>query len=203
MFKVFMGCLAAILLVVVGGGIVGYNLYVKPAVSFVGDATRFVIEFESYNEGIRSAQAYVPPAGTELQADQLQRFMAAQGDMKAALAGQLEQLNLKYQELERNLAGREPNLREMFGAYQDVADLLLISKRNQIEALNRHDFSLQEYAWVRQQAYQALGQQVNVASLEQSSANRPAQYASDQALALVEPHREQLAEMYVLAWFGL
>jgi hypothetical protein len=64
MFKVFMGCMVAILLVVVGGGIVGYNLYVKPAVSFVGDATRFVIEFESHNEGIRSAQAYVPPAGT-------------------------------------------------------------------------------------------------------------------------------------------
>jgi hypothetical protein len=203
MFKVLMACMVAILLVVVGGGIVGYNLYVKPAVSFVGDATRFVIEFESYNEGIRSAQAYVPPAGTELQPDQLQRFMAAQGDMKAALAGRLEQLNLKYQELERNMAGREPNLREMFGAYQDVADLLLMSKRNQIEALNRHDFSLQEYAWVRQQTYQALGQQVNVASLEQRGATRPAHYASDQALALVEPHREQLAEMYVLAWFGL
>jgi hypothetical protein len=78
-----------------------------------------------------------------------------------------------------------------------------MSKRNQVEALNRHDFSLQEYAWVRQQAYQALGQQVNVASLEQIGATRPAQYASDQALALVEPHREQLAEMYVLAWFGL
>jgi hypothetical protein len=202
-FKVLMGCMVAILLVVVGGGIVGYNLYVKPAVSFVGDATRFVIEFESYNEGIRRAQAYVPPAGTELQPDQLQRFMAAQGDMKAALAGRLGQLNLKYQELERNLAGREPNLREMFGAYQDIADLLLMSKRNQIEALNRHDFSLQEYAWVRQQAYQALGQQVNVASLEQSGATGPAHFASDQALALVEPHREQLAEMYVLAWFGL
>lgn len=203
MFKVFMGCLVAILLVVIGGGIVGYNLYVKPAMSFVGDATRFVIEFESYNEGIRSAQAYVPPAGTELQVDQLQRFMGAQGDMKAALAGRLEQLNLKYQELERSMAGREPNLREMFGAYQDVADLLLMSKRSQIDALNRHAFSLQEYAWVRQQAYQALGQQVNVASLEQSGATRSAHLASDHALALVEPHREQLAEMYVLAWFGL
>jgi hypothetical protein len=46
----------------------------------------------------------------------------------------------------------------LLSAYRDLAATWLDAKRNQVEALNNANLSLEEYRWIRDQAYRALGQ---------------------------------------------
>lgn len=43
-------------------------------------------------------------------------------------------------------------------AYRDLSAAWLDAKRTQVEALNTAGLSLEEYRWIRDQAYRALGQ---------------------------------------------
>jgi hypothetical protein len=104
-------------------------------------------------------------------------------------------------ELEQD--GRDVNIVEMVTAYRDLGGLLLEAKRNQVQALNRHQFSLQEWAWVRNRAYQALGEEVAVASFGDQAPAQVTRQVSDEEVELVSAHREDLMEGYALAWFGL
>jgi hypothetical protein len=45
----------------------------------------------------------------------------------------------------------------LMAAYRDLAAAWLDAKRSQVEALNDVGLSLEEYRWIRDQAYQAIG----------------------------------------------
>src|SRR5699024_1699962 len=98
---------------------------------------------------------------------------------------------------------REAGIGDMFGAYQDLGELLIEAKRAQVDALNRYNFSLQEYLYVRNQAYRALGQAVAVASSGDQAPQVRSQQVPDEVVDMVSPHREELMEGYAFAWFGI
>ncbi|MGI9175298.1 MAG: hypothetical protein ACR2GR_08270 [Rhodothermales bacterium] len=92
------------------------------------------------------------------------------------------------------------------------------AKRIQVEALNRQDFSLEEYAWVRREAYRAAGlpvlnvglmeaveaaQNGNTEALTQQTLSGDSLSAPEPNRRLVQAHQEQLERMAGLAFFGL
>jgi hypothetical protein len=108
----------------------------------------------------------------------------------------------------------------LIGFWRDLGGVATEAKRRQVEALNEQGFSLAEYQWVREQAYLALGMEsLAVGFGELVTAARDGgisgmedlarrQEQADQAVppenrALVEPHREELAEWAPLALLGL
>jgi hypothetical protein len=103
-------------------------------------------------------------------------------------------------------------------AYRDMVTAWLEAKRSQVEGLNEVGFSLEEYRWVREQAYQALGMAYVDFDLGKLAENvtsgagvdpqgrllgaiEPTGPASNRAL--VERFKKQLEEAISLASFGL
>lgn len=203
--KILVGCLVVLLVVAVGGGLAGYFLVIKPAYEFATDVGSFATEYQELNQRVERTGSYQPPADGQLTPEQFQRFLVAQREMREGMQQRLEELDEKWQEMRADLErrDRDPNVVEMVTAYRDLGDLLLEAKRNQVTALNRYQFSLQEYAWVRNQVYTAMGEEVAVAAFGEQGHPQRQRRVSDEVLEMVAEHREELMEGYALAWFGL
>ncbi len=205
MQKFLIGCLIVVAVLVIGGGTAGYFLVIKPGWELVKDAGSFAAEFQQINSQIERSEHFAPPADGDLDQAQFQRFLVAQRDMRAGMEGELEELENKWREIQQEIEdkGRSANIVEIVTAYRDLGGLLLEAKRHQVAALNRYQFSLEEYLWVRNQTFRALGQQVAVTAIGNQGNAELNRQVSDQVVAMVAPHRDELMESYVMAWFGM
>jgi hypothetical protein len=203
--KILVGCLVVLLVVVVGGGSAGYFFVIKPAWDFATDVGQFASEFEELNKSIERTDRYTPPDDGQITPEQFQRFLVAQREMRSGMEDRLKELDEKWKEMSDEIRVRddEPRISEIITAYRDLGDLILEAKRQQVQALNRYQFSLQEYGWVRQQVYQALGEEVAVVAFASEGTVPRQRRVSDEVIEMVSPHREELMEGYALAWFGL
>ncbi|MDX1626681.1 MAG: hypothetical protein R3323_09210 [Wenzhouxiangellaceae bacterium] len=209
MKKFAIGCFAVAVLLAVGGiGIVWYKYGddISQGVSAVQGFAKIGTEFQELDESIENTNTFTPPADRVLDEQRFDRFLAAHRQMRQALEGRLTALQEKYEALENEMdaSGGEAGLGEVAGAYADMANLLLDAKRAQVEALNAHDFSLEEYNWTREQVYRAIGESVAVAAVAQNPATVSQMNRSvpPETVELVEPYRDELMEGYVLAWWG-
>jgi len=204
------GCAAVLVILTVGGvGVVWFKFGddISAGIDAVQGVAKLAPQFEELNDSIENRASYAPPADGELSEDAFQRFLAAQRQMRTELEGRLEELQSKYEALEQEIdeRGGQAGISDMMGAYGDLADLLVDAKRAQVEAINDHDFSLQEYNWVRDQVYRAIGESVAVAAIAANpTASTEFQASVPEATReMVEPHREELMKAHVLAWWGL
>ncbi|MEX0916456.1 MAG: hypothetical protein WDZ60_11205, partial [Wenzhouxiangellaceae bacterium] len=199
------GCAGVLLvLTVVGGGIAWFKV-IKPGMEFAGGIAELGKEYSELNESIDNRSGFNPPSDGELSEDRFQRYLAAQRQMRTELEGRLEELQAKYESLEKEIdeRGGQAGIGDMMGAYSDLTDLLIDAKGAQVEAINTQEFSLQEYNWVRDQVYRALGESVAVAAI---AANPDASGEFEASVPeatreMIAPHREELMEMHVLAWW--
>lgn len=207
MKKFAIGCFGVLLVLAVAGGGIAWFKVIKPGMEFAGGIAELGKEYSELNESIDNRSAYTPPAEGELDEEDFQRFLAAQRQMRTELEGRLEELQSKYESLEKEIdeRGGQAGIGDMMGAYSDLTDLLIEAKRAQVEAINTQEFSLQEYNWVRQQVYRAIGESVAVAAIS-ANPNATNEYQTtvpEATREMVEPHREELMESYMLAWWGL
>ena len=202
MKKALTGCLVVVLLAVVLGGIAGYWFVVRPlwnAGSAVVDAAQQWQQVSELEAGVETTTPFTGAADGRLDAQQVTRFVAVQQAIADALGDDWKTLQAKYEALESEVAeeGREPDLAETFGAYQDLSGLVLAAKRAQVDALNEVDMGLDEYRWIRANAYAALGL---------AAADSAPQGLEDTALAanaaLLRPHRELLTQTMATTWLG-
>lgn len=204
MGKVAVGCLLVIVLAAAAGGGVVWFKVIKPGMEFAGDAVNFGEEFQRIERAIEDRSPYAPPDNGALSEQQFQNFLASQQRIRSHMETQLDELNEKYSELKARFDKKDPGLRDLTGVYRDFGDLLLEAKRAQVEALNSNKFSLQEYAWVRQQVYLALGEPIDAMAVTVDGRERPrGGRVPEETVALVAPHRETLMETHALAWWGL
>lgn len=202
MKKALGGCLVvALLLLVVGGGALWWFV-LRPAWNagseFMGAATQFA-EIAQIEMKVANRAPYTPPADETIPAESLQRFVAVQQMLQTQVGDKLRLLEGKYEELEarHQTQGGEPGLTDVLGAYGDLFGLIRDAKIAQVDALNAQGMSLEEYRWVRTQAYTALG----LASGDET----PTQLQGSAMAAnadLVRPHRELLAQTAATAWLG-
>lgn len=205
MQKFLVGCLVVVLVLVVAGGTAGYFFVFKPAWEAVGGVQEFVQEYAELNEQVERQDGFESPADGGISDEQFQRFLVAQRDMRQAMEGELTALKERFESMQEEIdeEQRDANIGEMFTAYQGLGELLIKAKRVQVEALNRYNFSLQEYLYVRNQTYRALGQEVAVASFGDQAPQMRSRQVPEEVVEMVSPHREELMEGYAFAWFGI
>jgi hypothetical protein len=150
--------LIAVLVVFVLAGVaaagVGYYVYRQVRSTVAGFAE--LGQIPEIERAVRQ-RGFVPPASSELTESQVTRFMRVQGDVRQRIGERFADFERQYTTL---LEKDEATLRDLpavVAAYRDLAAVWIDAKRTQVEALNAAGFSLEEYRWIRDQAYQALG----------------------------------------------
>ena len=216
MKKVAIGCL--IVFVVAGVAVVGIGYYgylkVRSTVAQLAELQK-VPEIE---RGIRVKTPFVVPASGELTASQVDKFMKVTNAVRDRLVKDMAAFEKNY----KTLAGKKDftaaDMPALLSAYSDMAIGWLDAKRAQVEALNEVGLSLDEYRWIRSEAYRALGVPfvdldfARIAEQARSGGQPSAPVLIGGAftgpgpasnLKLVEKYRKQLEDYVPLASFGL
>lgn len=172
-------------------------------------------EIADLDRGIEADPGFEPPAAGELTTDQVDRLLAVQRRVRAEMGGRLEGFRARYEDR------RDVSVGEALEGLNELGDLAVEAKRHQVEAVNDSGFSRQEYAWVKRQAYLAVGfsdvaidlnaigdavrrgdYQEVVDELNERKVDGETAVPAANA-ELVEPHRDELEEWFPLALLGL
>jgi hypothetical protein len=154
MKKLAFGCLGVVVLIgiaVVGVGYYGY-LRVKSTVSQFAELGR-IPEIES---GVRIKTAFIPPKSGELTQAQIDHLVQVQERVKQRLGQNMAVMERTYHSLLQKKDATIVDAPALLAAYRDLAAAWLDAKRTQVEALNDAGLSLDEYRWIRSEAYRSL-----------------------------------------------
>lgn len=218
MKKLAIGCLAALAIVIVAGGILGYVFVWRPASGYIA-SLRQLGQVSEIDKQVANRSPFTAPSGNELTPEMLTRFASVQEGMQQSLGPRFAELKSKYDYLDRlqKEQNRQPTFAEAMGAMKDLVGAFVVAKRAQVEALNKTGFSLDEYSWVRSRVYNAAGlpvAQMDLARIASAARQGNTQFQVDKAGSdepipdrnkeLVKPYLERLQQQWVsLAFFGL
>lgn len=203
MGKIIGAILIVLALAAAVGGWYGYSTYIKPFTDFAQNTEEFVEEMGAIEQELQHKGSYTTQPGAELTSDQLQRFLVVQDNLHTQLRPRLAELESRYKEQkqEREANGSEAGLREAAENFEGSKELLLMVRRAQVNELNEQNFSVEEYNWVRDRVYLAITEGMVGQSDLQNERDRSPE-VSEEEIAMVAPHREQLMETQSLMWFG-
>jgi hypothetical protein len=215
MKKLLIGCLVLAVVLAVTAGAASYYLYRKVDSTISGfKELGTVPELE---RSVRNKTPFTPPASGELTGAQLDRYLAVQQQVRARLGAGAAEIEQKYKSLLAKDSATIVDAPAIISAYRDLAKTYVEAKRVQVAALNDAGLSLDEYRWVRRQAYAGIGMplmELDVAQImaDVKAGRTPAQptpslnltpTARPATAKLVEPHRKTLEANAGLAFFGL
>jgi hypothetical protein len=217
MKKLAIGCLIALVLgcVVVGG--VAFLAYrrVQQTVTQFSELAK-VPELERQ---VIVKDPFVPPASEELTANQLERFLGVQSAIRERLGVRFAEFEKQYKVFAEKDKPSLTDMPTLIAGYRDLALMWLDAKRSQVDALNAAKLSLDEYRWIRDQTYKALGipyVDLDIGKIAddirsgQTTTGDPGQVRGsvgptgpESNRKLVEAHRKQLEANVAMASFGL
>jgi hypothetical protein len=154
--KIAIGCGLAMLLTGVAAAGLAYYAYRQVSASLA--QFKVLEEAPELEKTVRNREVFVPPASEELTHAQVEKLVQVQAEVRKRVGARMAAFEQQYKTL---LDQREPSLsdgRKILQAYADLASTWMDAKRGQIEALNATGLSLDEYRWIRDQSYRALGQ---------------------------------------------
>jgi hypothetical protein len=206
-----LGALVLILLVV---GTYGYQRYYAPFVR----PLMFVTVAGNLEQSVRTTSPFQPPATGALTPEQWTRFCdvesaveAVMGQTTGVLAKQRDGLTASATQK----AGTVPLLTAV-AAFREIGPVYLKAKQAQVAAINRAGFSMEEYRWVRRQAFLGAGFPLSELDLQgirtapQDKRDRvdvktttPDPAAAAANGALVASRRAELESWLALAFFDL
>ena len=148
---------------------------------------------------------------------QLDRYLGVQEQVRARLGTRVGEFERKYKSLLAKDTAALTDAPAIIAAYRDLAATYVDAKRAQVAALNDAGLSLEEYRWVRRQAYAAIGMplmEIDVGRIveDMKQGRTPEQptpamniepTGQPATIKLVEPHRKTLEANAGLAFFGL
>jgi hypothetical protein len=221
MKKLAIGCGVVLVVLLIAGAVASYFVYNKVK-STVADLS-VLGEIPTIERGVRNTATFTPPDSGELTQTQVTRYLKVQEDVRTLLGSRLDEFKTKYAELSARLdkdKGSVLDVPAMMGAYRDLAKTYVDAKKAQVEALNRAGFSLDEYRWVRQQAYAAVGMPIVdmdfAKVIDDAMAGRSPEKPGPPHVGgsieptgpeinktLVAPHKKQLEDNAALSYFGL
>jgi hypothetical protein len=215
--KLTLGCLGLGLLVLILGGYFIYTLLVKP----VAGGISTLRDIHGANERIVNRAPYQPPATGEMTAAQVERFVSVQTAIRQGLQEKFSEFQNKYEEIGDDWERRDPTIREFTNVMGDALKLYAVAKRLQVNALNREGFSLEEYHFVRQSFYHALGVELlnyNLDLIAKAASEGKFDFGTEELedehtyyrvevppknRELAAPYAESADEWIVFAWWGL
>ena len=217
MKKLAIGC--GIALLVTGIAAAGVAFYVYRQVSSTFAQFAELGQIPELERSIRNQSPFTPPATAELTEAQVEKLVQVQTEVRRRLGQQMAAFEARYKTLVEKEQASFTDAPALLRAYGDLARTWLDAKRGQVHALNTAGLSLEEYRWIREQAYRALGQpfvDLDIGRLVEEV--RRGVTTTDSAgelrgsvgptgpegnLKLIERVKKQLEENLALASFGL
>jgi hypothetical protein len=217
MKKIAIGCLVVFVLGCVVAGGLAYYAYRRVSVT----AAKFaeLSKIPAIESEIKIRTTFAAPASEELTQAQVDKLVQVQGAVRQKLGQRFAELETKYKMFaDKKQPESLSDIAALMSAYGDLVQTWIDAKRAQVDALNAAELSLDEYQWIRNQAYRALGLayvDFDVAKIaadikEGVTAPEPGQLRGSMGpdgpevnRKLVEPYRKQLEESIALASFGL
>lgn len=155
MKKFAIGCGVVVLLLGVTAVGIGYYLYRTVSSSLVQFAE--LAKVPEIERDLRVRDPFTPPPSDELTSAQVERFMRVQARIRTRIGERIAEFEQKYKVLAEQDQANISDFPKILQAYGDLARGWLEAKRSQVEGLNEVSMSLDEYRWIRDQAYRALG----------------------------------------------
>jgi hypothetical protein len=153
--KLAIGCGVVLLVACVGAAGVGYYLY-RQVSSTVAQFAELA-QIPDLERGVRNRIRFEPPVSRELTDSQIEKLIQVQSEVRRRLGERMAAFEAKYKDLAKKEHASIGDAAAILSAYGDMAATWLDAKRGQVEALNAAGLSLEEYRWIRDQAYGALG----------------------------------------------
>ena len=216
MKKFAIGCGIVLLLVCVGAAGAAYYLYNRVASTLTQFAE--IGKVPELERSVRNQSAFVPPASEELTDRQIEKLLKIQADVRSRIGERMAAFETKYKSLAEQEKATVTDVPALLSAYRDLAATWMDAKRSQIEALNAADLSLEEYRWIRDQAYRAIGVayvDLDIAKIVDEAKRGVTSQEAGRLLGAVEPagpesnrtrlekFKQQLQQNVALASFGL
>jgi hypothetical protein len=217
MKKVAIGCLVVLVLggVVVGGVAFWAYRRVQQTVAQFSE----LAQVPDIERQVVVKDPFVPPTSEELTSTQLERFLGVQKAVRERLGVRFAEFEKQYKVLSEKDKPTLTDVPTLIAGYRDLALMWLDAKRSQVDALNAAKLSLDEYRWIRDQTYKALGipyVDLDIGKIAddirsgQTTSNDPGQLRGSIGPAgpeanrkLVEAHRKLLESNVAMASFGL
>jgi hypothetical protein len=216
MKKLAIGCGIVSLVTAVAGAGVAYYVYrqVSSAVTQFAE----LAQVPDLERSVRNRTTFVPPASEELTDSQIEKLLQVQSEVRRRLGQRMADFETKYKTLAEKDNASLQDAPAILRAYTDLATAWLDAKRGQVEALNAAGLSLDEYRWIRDQAYRALGMpyvDLDIGRLVDEARRGVSSETSGQLRGAIEPTgpesnrtrleklRKQLEQNLPLASFGL
>jgi len=162
MKKLLVGCLFFFLILTVVGAVGGYFFVYRPAKAFIED----VEAFTEWEGELDEPGPYEPPGDGIVTAEQVERFVAVQEVIDEHLGTKIEEIASAAREIE---GGGNPDPGELWQLFRQVRGLFGEAKEAreaQIEAMNEHGFSADEYDWIQSRVMETLWPGQSVENLE-------------------------------------
>lgn len=156
MKKLALGCGIVLLLMGIAAAGVAYYVYRQVAPTIA--QFREFAQVPDLERNVRNRDPFTPPATGELTERQVERLVQVQNRVRERLGDRFAELETRHKALLEKVRAEAVDLPEILAIYRGIAAAWMDAKRQQIEALNEASFSLEEYRWVRERAYRALGQ---------------------------------------------
>jgi len=217
MKKIAIGCGVLALILLIGAAVATYFV-VNKVQSTVAEFTALG-EVPEIERGVRNKDVFSPPPSAELTEAQVGRFVQVQQQVRSLVGTRFAEFETKYKDLSERMNKNQGTMLDapaVIGAYKDLAQTFVAAKRAQVDALNDAGMSLDEYRWIRTQAYAALGVPLGEFDVSQviddiREGRQPRQpegvvvgpTGPEVNRTLVEPHRKTLEENAALPFFGL
>ncbi len=208
----------AIIIVFAGVAAVGAGYYLYRQVRSTVTQFAELAQIPDIESRVRARSAFVPPTSEELTQQQLAGFMRVQTQVRKRLGQRFAEFERKYKALADKEQATLADTPTIIAAYRDLASTWLEAKRSQVDALNEVELSLDEYRWIRHQAYRALGvpyvdldvRTIVDAARSGASSIEPSQLRGaigpagpEMNRKLIAAFKKQLEENLALASFGL
>ena len=197
-----------------------YFLY-RAATPFIEDARSYVrglSELGKIEAEVKNKAPHTVPSSGELTEAQVQRFARVQEHVATALGQRMRDFEQKYQHLKSTGDDSHPSVREVFNGLGELAGVFVEARRYQVDALNKENFSQEEYSWVRNRMFEAAGMEVanriDLRGLERAirdgtgiddfkAPDVPKLDVPAKNSELVKPYMRKLDDWIPLAFFGL
>jgi hypothetical protein len=155
MKKLAIGCL--VVLVLGGVAVAGVTYYAFRQARTMLSQFAELGQVPEIERGVRARGPYVPPTSGEITSVQLERLLRVQAHVRERLGERIVKFEQKYKALAEKETATVVDVPTLMAAYRDLAEAWMTAKRSQVEGLNEAGLSLEEYRWIRSEAYRALG----------------------------------------------